>query len=293
MKRLLFVLVGAVGCTLPLHASWAASDEVPRADTLVLAKIRDTLAWPLRLPSLDRVQYQGQLNLDGAGGGTNTMMYPAPNLGGFVAAVITHGILVESAKAKEKEKLQELADKVLLPYKAILDKFSYSELNKAASLERKLLDPVSTQATLFVESAPVYFLTKDQKAIVLDNTISVFDSSNAEKPVYQTTVKVVSGAIDKEDPSIYWMESTGERLKDESAALLIESLNLALANAVDAAPEKPVFRTIRFREGGTEKIERAQVLQDRCNRLIIKNLRGNIMSVPVIQDSPDSCKTGK
>jgi hypothetical protein len=47
-----------------------------------------------------------------------------------------------------------------------------------------------------------------------------------------------------------------------------------------ASPDAP-HRTVRYRLGGEERMERAQVLSERCDRLLIRNLRGWLMSVPV------------
>ncbi len=44
-------------------------------------------------------------------------------------------------------------------------------------------------------------------------------------------------------------------------------------------------------EGGTERIERAQVLHEQCGRLMIKTLRGALMSVPVAPTN--QCETPK
>jgi len=56
-------------------------------------------------------------------------------------------------------------------------------------------------------------------------------------------------------------------------------VDIAVAQMAAAADETP-SKTVRFPQGGTERIERAQVLAERCDRVLIRTLRGEIMSVP-------------
>jgi hypothetical protein len=46
------------------------------------------------------------------------------------------------------------------------------------------------------------------------------------------------------------------------------------------------FRTIRYLEGTAEKMERAQLINEHCGRLLIKTLRGSLMSVPAKASAP-------
>jgi hypothetical protein len=38
---------------------------------------------------------------------------------------------------------------------------------------------------------------------------------------------------------------------------------------------------VRYNEGGTERMERAQVVSEQCGQLVLRTLRGNLISVPV------------
>jgi hypothetical protein len=49
------------------------------------------------------------------------------------------------------------------------------------------------------------------------------------------------------------------------------------ASAEDTKP----FKMVRYPEGGAEKMERTQIINDRCDGMVIRNLRGAFMSVPV------------
>jgi hypothetical protein len=244
--------------------------------------------WFLRLPPDGPVLYHGLANYDDAGMGSSAMLYPAPNIGGFLAAILTHGVLIESAKTGQKDALQASADKVLLPYKDVLGKFNYRDLMER-SLARtsvgssgKLVDASGEPGSgARVEIAPGFSLTQDQTAIVLDSAIVIAKPGTTPDTAYRNTIRVVSSSVSTGDPVAFWTANGGAKLKEESARLVAEALDLAF-NDASAGSEKDSapYRTVRYRQGSTEKMERAQVLIDRCGRLAMRTLRGFLMSVP-------------
>lgn len=244
--------------------------------------------WSIRQPQEGPVVYRGAANFDGAGTGSGSMMYAAPNAGGFIAAVITHGLLVDAAKKEQKNQIQAAADKVLLPYKPVLDTFSTRDLMRRAvaktstGASAKFIDDAADHSReTVIESTPVFSLTPDQTAIILDNTIVIRMPGSSPASSYHNTVRVISKAKEVSDPAIFWTGSNGEKLKDESARLVASSLDIAFRDAIaGAGSDNASFRTIRYREGTAEKIERAQVLDSHCGQLLVRTLRGNLMSVP-------------
>lgn len=256
--------------------------------------------WSLRLPQDEQVAYRGVVSFDSAGMGTGSMMYPAPTPGGFLAAVITHGILVESSKASQKQKLQDEADKVLSPYQAILSSYKYKDLMQraldkvSAGGNKKLIEFSDKPGTdWLIESAPVFSMTQDQSAMILDNVVLIYPP-NASTATYQNTIRVVAHAKTGTDLVGAWTENQGETLKEESVNLLTESLNIALGEIAGKPDENSnPHKTFRYLEGNTERMERAQLISERCNRVVIKTLRGWLMSVPsrrgTATDAADQC----
>lgn len=230
-------------------------------------------------------------SFDGAGMGTAGMMYPAFGLGGFVAAVVTHGVVMEAAKQKQKSSIQATADQVLVPYREVLDSFSYRELMKRA-LERsnarydgRMIEPgVEPGQETVVENVPIFALTQDQTAIVMDNAMTIQRPGSTAESAYRTIVRVVSSPIAATQLPAAWLTNNGEPIKDESARLVAEALDIAFSDSSRTiASESTPFRTVRYAEGMSEKIERAQILYRHCNRLLIRTLRGVLMSVPITQ----------
>jgi hypothetical protein len=244
--------------------------------------------WALSVPAEETVVYRGLASMDAAGTQGGSMLYPASNLAGFIAAIITHGLVAESERDREKRALQDKANMVLKPYQPVLTGYKHLELMQAAldktpwNGAKTLMAPTQARgAGWVVESLPFFSMTQDQRALVLDNVVSVYPPGETTKPLYQSTVRVVSQPRLVPDMEKYWKDDTGAAIKAESTNLLAHSLALALQEtARPAAGDAPAFRTVRYREGETEKMERAQVLSQACQRQVIKTLRGWLMSVP-------------
>lgn len=286
--RKILAAAGLIGGLLLPLLTEAASGAITEPRPAAATNADSTMKWNIRLPQNDIVIYRGVASFDGVGTNSSSFLYPAPSAGGFLAAVITHGFLVDSAKKEQKDQIQITADKVLLPYKTVLDAFSLRDLMQRAAGKtsaggsvRFIDDSADHSHEIVIESTPVFSLTQDQTAIILDNAIVIRMPTNSPVASYQNTVRVISTAREVTDPTIFWTENNGEELKDESARLVAASLDIAFRDATNSADSTGIsFQTIRYREGSTEKIERAQVISSYCDQLLIRTLRGILMLVP-------------
>lgn len=276
----------------------------PAAETSERAALPPALAakgFALKLPQAETVMFRGMASFDNAGGHSGSMLYPGyAGLPGFFAAIATHGILVEASKNSEKARLQQAADKVLEPYKDLLVGFTHRELMQRGlakldvAMPKKLIDPADVADDWVVESTPVYTMTQDESALVLENIIAVYAAGTPVADRYQNVVKVVSDARAEAQPRAAWTAEQGRLLKDESVALYAHSLKLVLQDLGKQAGAQPeVHKTFRYAEGKAQKMERAQLLLETCDRAVIKTLRGWLMSIPLRPaDGPptDACK---
>jgi hypothetical protein len=258
--------------------------------------------WALRVPEADGVSFQGQPNRDGAGGGTPQIMYPAPNMAGFIAALVTHGLINESSKNAERQRIQEQANRVLEPYADVLSALSYraliehasGKIDKASAPE--LIGPAdSSSRTWVMEVTPLYVMTPDQRAIILDNTVRVFANGDSN-PSYARVIRVVSPPLVETDGEAIlkaWKNDDGALIRSTSSDLLAESLKVALEDvrAVQTAEER--HRTFRYREGGFERIERAQLVSEECHRQVLRTLRGWLLSIPASRSTTCSAPAPK
>lgn len=245
--------------------------------------------WSLLPLNGGNVVYSGVIDSDLKGAGSGQILYPAPNVAGLIAAIITHGVIVDSIKSSEKERRQETANRVLQPYQEVIGNYKHAELiqrglEKTSSEIRRssISSPAESVGDWLIESKPAFLITQDQRAIVLENQVALYKPGTTTSPVLQYTLRVVSSAKDLEDPVSFWTANQGERIKDVSAELFARSLDIALRDAAGGYGEHSgTHKTIRYREGSNEKIERVLILNEDCNRLVVKNLRGWLMSVPV------------
>lgn len=281
-----------------------AGNDVEQVQQAARLPVTKDSSWSLRLPEDEKVTYRGVVNLDEAGMGTGSMMYPAPNAAGLLAAVITHGFIVDAQKKAQKDKLQAEADKVLLPYQAVLSEYKHIDLmqralEKASTGGSKKLVAFSEKpgADWFVESRPVFLVTQDQSAIILDNAISIYAPGAPAAAAYQNVVRVVAKAREETDLASFWTANQGEKLKEESARLFADSLDIAFGElATGSSKDNNAHKTVRYLEGNVEKMERGELVSQNCSRVVIRTLRGWLMSVPARRSAAtavDECGSAK
>ena len=249
--------------------------------------------WSVRLPKQDTVVFRGALVSDGGNAGAFPGLYPAPNLAGLFAAVITHAVVADSAQSRQRQQAQDAADRVLTPYRAVLAGYRQQDLMQRALAKlpaggppRRIVPADDKPDGWVVDSVPLFTMTQDQQAIIVDNAIAIHAPGGAaDKPAYQNIIRVVSQPHGQDNPDAYWNADDGAALKNESALLLALSFEVVRVDAAALAAEGAPHRTFRYAEGLSQRIERAQLVNEQCNRIVIRNLRGWLMSVPAPQAS--------
>ena len=282
-----FIVIAALGASCALFS--AASHAQEDGASPKTANPQDTpKAWVLRLPVDQKVSFAGQVNMDAAGMASSSMLYPVPGVAGLIVAVLTHGAIVEAGKKDQKDRLQQSANSILRPYQETLDGFTHQELTQltlAGPLMkgRARTDPAASQSgdAGLLESTPRFLFTQDMSSIILDNEITINGTEGGSPAGYRTVVRVISTAVVHDQISQFWLADAGSALKQKSAALLAESLDVALRSFVARTEKNETpLRTFRYMEGTTEKIERGQLLRSHCNRTVVTSLRGTFISFP-------------
>lgn len=264
-------LAGAV-LTLALATADAAASEPARQVCL-------------RGPVAEPITFHGALNYDKAGGGPGAMLYPAPGIAGMLAAVATHAAISGGMRESEKQKMRDEADKVLLPYQPALANYKHQELMEAAFAEMKTAGSKRLLAAavpcaegeVVVDGLPSFFMTQDQRALILENAVSI--RGEGGKP-YEKVIRVISPAQDENAGVAAWFNASENHLRKASARMFAQSLDIALADARTVGEPSDPFKTVRYNEGGAERMERAQVVSDECGQLVLRTLRGNLIAVP-------------
>lgn len=245
-------------------------------------------AWTLAMPADDPVPFHGIVNMDNAGFGHGAMLYPTAGLGvlGLLVGVATHAALVGGARSSQETKMQADADKVLEPYRSVLAGFRQRDLaqralaltpsNAVAHLREARDAPAGD---LFVQAQPLYAMTPDASALVLDETVVIRTGAASDKGTQQV-IRIVSAPRVEEDVQAAWMADNGAVLKLAASAMQAEALDVALLQTRRPADDKLAFRTLRYALGDVEKMERGQLVAETCDHLVIRTLRGGFMVVP-------------
>lgn len=242
----------------------------------------------LCVPAAGNVFFHGLLNTDKASGPAAPILYPAPNLAGFLAAIATQGVIVGSAISAQKMKQKSEADNVLNPYEEVLSRFTLNDLylrcvgtEIGRSQKIGIEDKQHPEHGLHIEASPSFAMTQDEKAIILTNEVIVRGSTEAAPILFQGTIKVVPKPAVADDIKIYWNSEDGENLKRLSAELFADSLYAALdLSRTSKFVTADTFKTLRYQEGSSLKFERGQLISESCDRIIMKTLRGAILVVP-------------
>ncbi len=293
MKHLLLRFVGVLASTVVvgLTTPWNTAAGATQTAAAIHMPALPDLNWALQLPAEGKVIYRGVANFDSAGMQQSGMLYPAPNVIGLMVAVAVHAAVVKSGRDAQKEKIQAAADKVLDPYRDVLADFNYRELMQhglsltTAGVPKQLVEAGEKHDGIWlVLSTPIFSMTQDQSTIVLDNTIEIYAPGESKKAAYSNTVRVISDAQTDPELAAFWTANQGKALKGESARLLATSLDIAFSDASTINGDL-AYKTIRYMEGGAERMERGQPLSEHCGRILLKSLRGSLMSVPVRRDS--------
>ena len=269
----------------------SAADEIPTDQEMTIP------ALSMRVPKEDLVSFAALANEDTVAGQPGYMMYPGP-LPAALVGVLAHGVIESQKQARERKSKNTLSDLVLAPYQPSLSHFTNAELM------RRALDGLATHGDKalirfaeragpgwLIECAPQFFMTQDARALVLQNSIVIHSPDAASPATFKNVVEVVArprGSVGKDSENT-WMIEDGALLASVSVDLLRESVNLALSELHgDFAGHAAAYHTVRYPRGGAERMERAQILRASRERVVLKTLRGWIMSVPVAAEASES-----
>jgi hypothetical protein len=295
MKRIL-LLVSMVINMLTFSSS-AMAEPSSKSATLSLP-FKSNSQWMLELPNDGPVVYHGVYSLDEAGTGKGGMLYPAPSAAGLVAAIVTHALIINSVKNEQKNQLQLNADQVLSNYQEALNHFKYGELIQR-TVERLSITPAAehvkaqgySERRMIIESAPTFMLTQDQKTIIINDNVVIRIPGQTPEVAHKSMIRVISAAENSADSSSFWTGNQGENIKGISSQLHAQSIDIALQTfAAGKSAESKPFQTVRYKEGLSDKVERAQVIHKDCDRMLIKNLRGVFISAPVVKSPENACE---
>jgi hypothetical protein len=212
-------------------------------------------------------------------GTTASFLYPAPNAGGLIAAVLTHSLLVSGGRESERQARQKAADQVLEPYQTAIEQLDAARLDQALQARWAAMPPAPEGVRRVVHLQPHFRVSSDHRVIVLDARIRVqeADSPAADKPPREG-----------EDPQAAWLDGDAQSFREEIVTMLTHGIDIAL-HVASRPPAATPSKTQRYAYGNETRMERGQPLASGCARIVLWTLRESWMSVPVRPGDPAAC----
>jgi hypothetical protein len=287
-----FVAVLALGGVLTATGVGAQAAQHPAPPVLMPA----AAVWCLKPAEADPVVFHGVEEADPHAVNQPSILYTAPNAAGILVEIALHGAIVGGMRDHKRQAAIAAADKMLEPYRPVLDGFRSKELydrvldarapDGASSLACST--PVSASAWV-VETTSGFAMTQDQTTLIVESAFVMHPPGSPKATPGTYVVRVIGTPFNVADPQEMWTEEDGRKLKEESVALLGEAMAIALRLAAgEVVPADAPYKTYRYVEGGLELMQRVQVASESCERALLKTLRGDMWSVP---RKPTDCMT--
>jgi len=239
------------------------------------------------------VKFQGQYDYDEVDLKSGSVAYPADTGAMFLASILAHALTADSIKNNVMSDVQNRANGVLAPYSKHLLEFENEEL---VSCVIKSIDDnykfniikyagEGANTGWLLKSKPVFFMTQDQKELVLKHAMYISHINTPEVVVHKNIVVISSASIESANLIDYWIKKNN--LPRVSGELYAESIKLFIDDMLesDNIESQNKQKTFRYMQGGTKMYERGTLVKNECSRTTIKTLRGWIKSFPDNDDN--------
>ena len=226
----------------------------------------------------------------GVGAGPQIGLYPVGNAGvaGLFAAVFTHGVIAQNAQASDRQRAQSAADAVLEPYISSLTAWTsgvlWASTTSLLTSRTGIRHDAGGDAT--VHASPTFSLALDETFLILDAQIKIVKNNK----VTEELVRVVSSPLVAPNAREYWAANDASNLKSTAAAMFAQAIIYVNQLNANADSDLNPMKTQRYLLGANERVERSRRVSSECGRLLLRTLRGTLMSVPVAIESTENCQ---
>ena len=143
---------------------------------------------------------------------------------------------------------------------------------------------------VIVETLPTFYISQDEKAIVIRHHLKASLASEPEQVIYENVAKTATSQPFSEtdnarDGNRYInedFEKTTQYLYSSTFKTLIEDLYGFLN-------ESPEEKTFKYFVGEERFFERANLIAENCSTQTLRNLKGNIL---ILKKSEEGCEPG-
>ena len=233
------------------------------------------------------VNFHGYYDNDDIDNQSGQMMYPGDSGAIFLASIFVHAATAQSINDGALSEVQLKADSILSPYTEHINKFDHQKLVSCIlkSIDKKYSFKITTLTEeqhskgWLLTSKPVFYMTQDQKEIILKHVMFVHNADQPEKILYKNIIEISSPTLKDESPHDYWI--TENNLPLVSSELYAESIRLFIDDMLATSSAQNTHqKTFRYYQGGKRNYERGTLVQENCAYTTIRTLRGWIKSFP-------------
>ncbi|KRP19471.1 MAG: hypothetical protein ABS23_03840 [SAR92 bacterium BACL16 MAG-120619-bin48] len=282
---LFFVVL--TGCSTPKVVGDAASAPValpPLAKRQVSYRVAP-------LGQTDLV-FIGQPRSSGARSTPSGMAYPGGDPFSFLAAIAVHAAIQGSVTSAAEQAQIEAANKVLTPFKELIDGLYQADLlsaNQLAGISEKtddfevgLLEDDRLPTGWLVQLNPMFVMSRSSDAITAVVTLAINDGRireiEASAAPYQKVIAIQSQPVANTQE---WLKEEGAKFTDTLQDLVSAAIELGINQFAGLLPPKEeASSTLRYLENGEKKIERGYLISESCSALIFESLRGELKWIP-------------
>ena len=169
-------------------------------------------------------------------------------------------------------------------------------LDKAYQVQRASEITALPEGDLIVKVSPQYFLSSDQRSMMLKMEVSAYLSSVTQSSEKPRSVKVISDRIELTSVFDKWVDGSPTYFEKTAYKLFAEGLDLViddffLDDLDDLAPQK----TYSYMFGERKNYERGSLLRRSCNRTSLRNLKQDLVVISsknICEDS-DAIQNGR
>jgi hypothetical protein len=243
------------------------------------------------------VDVRGVYNPDDNIGGNGMLYAGDAGAGGMLAQVLIHAAISSSAQDKKLAEQQKQANKILEPIQDLITKIDTTMLEHE-SPHYRFVTTAPDDAVLVVRSQPIFFVSQDFTTFSVRNMVEVSTLAAPTKKQrgkkkkstsYENLIEVIGAPVAKGSELELYRKDDGKELDAIFSDLYRISLELLIADFQDKYATGTPQVSFRFTQGEHSRFERGNVLQSDCNRTLIRNLRGWLISFNTPQDPQKSC----
>lgn len=279
---LAFILSMLVGCG-------GATPSIKREKTVIHQPAYDDSA---KLPKALAVKkVSGQIPFYGVlktapGDSGHSMMYSGDaGVGGLFAQILVQAAMANEAQNTKLSNAQKASNLVLESYSELIEQVTYERLVQASALVttvpsisiRWSEEVVGGTDELFVEFTPVFYLSQDEKTILIENHGKAFYGNSPDEIVFENSVTIVTSPVEVNAGVNPWLQKEGEKFFSTIDKLYQSSFDLLLRDMYKLIQTSAKQSTHKYYIGHEKHYVRGSVIEETCASKMLRDLKGNIL----------------